>query len=1180
VADKSVLQEVIGWIGDFLEWTRDTLNDDQSRRAIIADLGGDPAAVPPAPTYPNGALASVKAYRDAADPDLEALFSAIGDARSVFDALRPFVSALAVSAGMAIDEAFRALIDLLATNYLRLRNPQVYFIVQVVSFAEESTSVYGDGKSFYGRFGRAMVKVFEFIFGPVDSWLQFDLGDETDARQLSDRSLLPIAGVLAFVKKLGADDVLYSWDLVPGVPGAEQPTVIDRALARMLTLKFARTATPSSPPATQTGSMTTSLAWVPRSQGGPALFTAFGGGYQADVVVKPPWSFIFELSAASAVSVMLGGPKKFQFRAPSGATDARVALGFEARPDPITGRSHEFKLTDGTTLQLGLIRIEGSLSARGAEIKTSIRNSAFAIAPGSFDGFLGRLLPPDGVRLPFDIAVGLGTERGAFLEGEVPFVGKVGTRAVPVPPPLPPLPYSDSNAPGLRVRIPIGKSLGPVTVHELLFNLLREGPPEARSHVAEVSASVSAKIGPVVARVDRIGIMLAVTVPDDPAKANLALFDLDFGVRPPDGVGIAVDAKGVVSGGGFLFHDRSQHLYAGVMQLSLKDPKLTLTAFGLLATRLPDGSKGYSLLVFITADEFKKPYPLGMGFALHGAGGMLAINRTFNEAAMREGLKNNTLAKLLFPKDPIRNAPEIIRSLATIFPPLSGNYLFGPLAKISWNKLVMMNLALIFEFGERWRLIILGRISALLPSAANDLVRLNMDALGLIDFEQGTVEIDAQLVDSRLAHKYVLTGAMAMRMRFTRGPGVGFALAVGGFNPRFAPPVGMPKLDRVTIVLASGDNPRLTCESYFAITSNTVQFGARAHLYARAYGFSVEGEVGYDVLVQLLPFHFVADFHASIQLKRGSRNLFKVSVAGELEGPRPLRVSAKASFEILWCDFTIRFDKTLISGARPPLPPAIDAFAELKRALADPNSWTAEVKAGFGHGVTLRQTAPGSALALDPLGNLTVRQSVAPLNSARDIEIFGGAPIAGARRFKVTSARLNDIDQDRRVVKDLFAPAQFFGMSEDEKLASPSFAEMDSGVMLGSDAIVFDESAAVPSPLEYEPIVIDDEAGGTPPPPPRYTLEAQRMLEQARFGAVASAALRKTGVARFRNEELTPAVTVRPLQLVVASTADLTKLAATPEVGESWIEAQSEITRLNRRGGAALWQLVPAYEAA
>ena len=185
--------------------------------------------------------------------------------------------------------------------------------------------------------------------------------------------------------------------------------------------------------------------------------------------------------------------------------------------------------------------------------------------------------------------------------------------------------------------------------------------------------------------------------------------------------------------------------------------------------------------------------------------------------------------------------------------------------------------------------------------------------MGVIDFDDGTAAIDAVLVDSRLAHKFPITGiGGAARRASAEAPG--FVLSVGGFNPRFAPPRVCRRSIASRSRSSSGNNPRLTCEAYFAITSNTVQFGARAQLYAAASGFSVEGEVGFDVLVQLLPLHFIADFQASVQLKRGSRNLFKVSVEGALEGPRPLRVSGKATFEILWCDFTMRFDKTLVKG--------------------------------------------------------------------------------------------------------------------------------------------------------------------------------------------------------------------------------------------------------------------------
>src|SRR4029077_12120743 len=133
---------------------------------------------------------------------------------------------------------------------------------------------------------------------------------------------------------------------------------------------------------------------------------------------------------------------------------------------------------------------------------------------------------------------------------------------------------------------------------------------------------------------------------------------------------------------------------------------------------------------------------------------------------------------------------------------------------------------------------------------------------------------------------------------------------------------------------------------YFAITSNTVQFGANASLYAAAYGFSIEGEIGFDVLIQLLSFHFLADFRASVQLKRGGSSLFKVSVEGELEGPLPLRASGKARFEILWCDFSVSFNATLVDGGVPNDIMLVDVLGLLVTALQDVKAWQAQLPTG------------------------------------------------------------------------------------------------------------------------------------------------------------------------------------------------------------------------------------------
>ena len=56
--------------------------------------------------------------------------------------------------------------------------------------------------------------------------------------------------------------------------------------------------------------------------------------------------------------------------------------------------------------------------------------------------------------------------------------------------------------------------------------------------------------------------------------------------------------------------------------------------------------------------------------------------------------------------------------------------------------------------------------------------------------------------------------------------------------------------------------------------------------------------------------------------------------------------------------------------------------------------------------MALRSLPPagaGAPIVLDPLGQMRVSQLVVPLNTARDIDLFGGAPVAGERRFTVTA---------------------------------------------------------------------------------------------------------------------------------------------------------------------------------
>ena len=537
----------------------------------------------------------------------------------------------------------------------------------------------------------------------------------------------------------------------------------------------------------------------------------------------------------------------------------------------------------------------------------------------------------------------------------------------------------------------------------------------------------------------------------------------------------------------------------------------------------------------------------------------------------------------MFPHDPIRNAPQIISNLNKVFPPAAGHHLFGPMVQIAWGTpaLITAEVGVVLELGARLRLLILAQIAAILPRRDNDLVRLQMDAIGILDFDQGTAALDATLYDSRLLKKFVLTGDMAMRLKWEGSPH--FALSVGGLHPAFQPPPNFPKLERIAINLSSGDNPRLRCESYFAITSNTVQFGARAELYAAAAGFSIHGDIGYDVLIQFDPFFFLAEFHAQLQLKRGSTNLFKVRVEGSLAGPRPLHLKGKATFEILWWDVSIRVDTTLVKGEKPPAPAPIDVLPRLKEALGHPGNWVTQLPLGQRPVVTLSPRPESAEILLDPLGTLQVKENVVPLNM--EISRFGQAAPAGDRHFTITTVNVGGDEQVIRHVRDFFAPAQFFEMTDDEKLSRPSFEPMDAGVTFVSDAIVFTTDTSdwlEAKSIEFETWILDkgtnvaESADEEDPQGVKlfYQLSPTLLGKQARFGAAGNSDLRRTGKAKYRTTIAKHSIAKEGWTIV--TTDDLTVQPVTGvEAGRpmSYSEAVQELQQLKQQAPAKAGRL-------
>ncbi|XXF74947.1 hypothetical protein P2318_17900 [Myxococcaceae bacterium GXIMD 01537] len=589
-----------------------------------------------------------------------------------------------------------------------------------------------------------------------------------------------------------------------------------------------------------------------------------------------------------------------------------------------------------------------------------------------------------------------------------------------------------------NLSVPVNKSILGAARLDNASMTLRRGAGGKGVEVTQLLGG-SLGFGPFQATFTDIGVRALLTL--EPERGHVGPLRMDVAFVPPKGIGLAVDA-GVVKGGGYLFLDPDKGEYAGVLELTLKET-IAVKAVGILNTVMPDGSKGYSLVLIVSA-EFT-PLQLGFGFTLNGVGGIIGAQRTLDVDVLRGGLKAGTLGSVLFPKEPSKNAARIIGDLKRVFPIQKDRYVFGPMAIIGWGTptLIKLEAGLLLELPEPVRLALVGILSCVLPDEEHAVVNLKVAFLGAIDFEKGRLSFDASLFDSRIL-TWALSGDMAVRLSWGEQPG--FLLSVGGFHPAFEPPpMQLPSLERITLNLLTGDNPRLTLKAYLAITSNTAQLGARAELYVKVVGkLRVEGHVGFDALFRFSPFSFSVDVSASLAVLYGNEALMSVYFGGLLEGPSPWHVQGRAEFKVLCIKHKVRIDKTFGERKSTTLPD-VAVQERLRQALADGRNWSATVNGAARRRVNLRavQLASGQLLA-DPFGQVGVTQKVVPLEVA--IDRFGSQkPLDAVKRWSVTLHDAAGTALATQATHEDFAPGQYFERDADSRLKGRSFERMKAG---------------------------------------------------------------------------------------------------------------------------------------
>ena len=1145
----SVLRSLAGEVVDFVVFVGELLggaSSGRAREAILRDLGAQPGAG--GLVLPEAPMASIKTYRDAVDTDLQADIEAAGDIALVIGAIIDQIESWGGTDWSGRTDSFiSSLFDLLGRTYVRQRWPKLFLVIESVAIASELTGSLGPGDHSLpdksggdyhgGRFFNSILTILSFLWNPGRT-----LDDLDDTRPGSsgstlntarDQSFLVVDGLIrgivaaiAVVDQTKDEfdenllyDVIVGWDAKGlDIDSEDRPAAADLLASRMVSLALRHDGDSA------TEELKVSWAYLPRRLGTPArshqLFLALGGALGIDQVLNPDrdprspeWRFRVGVKSDAGAALLIGGTDGIQ--ASPEASGLEASFGYVATPDS-SGVSYALPRSTGMRVELGGMSFVLTLSANGARVLAVFDSCALVVDGSSADSFIRKLLGGKPYRTMFGFSLGYDSALG-FIH-EVHRVSGADAKGATVP-------FNSAGPAGpsdLDLTLPLGGGgvlgISPLEVVLRLAYRSADAPATGWAVAAGGLVTFSVTWGPMYLRVDQLGLLAQIDTMKPSEQRNLRLVDAHVDAARPTGIALNIDA-GAISGGGAIHYDPASGDYYGAIVLRVAK-RVTLTCLGLVSTRDGQGNELTSFILIGTIEHLG----LTAGFiTLDGLGVLYAADRTLDVPAVRAALPSGKLKYLLFPADPIKTLPEMVAGLRTFFPPKEGTHIYGLLVKLTFGNaehpLLRADLALMLERDgttQTSRLLVLGRVSSVLPQEKAALLTLNLDVVGEFDLDTGFAALDAVLYDSKLFGRFSLTGAAAFR----RARGLGFALAIGGFNPRFTPPANFPAVPRVTVALTSGDNPKLIIEAYLAITPNTLQFGATASLYAAAFGFSIEGYIGFDVLVNFWPPHFIADFKAGVQLKRGSRSLFKVDVSGTLEGPLPLRVAGKASFGILWWDYTVSFDKTLIGGNDSLVSEALDVLFELVTRLNDPTSWRTELPPTAGQLAGVRTNPADGGLSLHPLGRLIVQQGLVPLNLDRDIDRVGAFVPARDRRFRITSGQVGDrVITDLDKVHDEFPDSQFFELTDAERLSAPGMRVREAGVSFGNDAYATDPAAGVSAPFAYTEIVVGD--NGVPvvqqqaqPAPREHVLAGLRVSASARALTRTGASVRFSGVER------------------------------------------------------------------
>ena len=183
---------------------------------------------------------------------------------------------------------------------------------------------------------------------------------------------------------------------------------------------------------------------------------------------------------------------------------------------------------------------------------------------------------------------------------------------------------------------------------------------------------------------------------------------------------------------------------------------------------------------------------------------------------------------------------------------------------------------------------------------------------------------------------------------------------------------------------------------------------------------------------------------------------------------------------------------------------------------------------------------------MDPLGGFTVRQKAVPVETTLAIARFGPARAAepaanrtgpiffkGATGSYGTNLALTKQD----VLKDFFAPAQFFELNDAKKLSAKSFDKYGSGYSFAIKPNNIEAGSIGTKPIQYTTKILG--SGGTVTDPQLHDLPPEHLAAKSATSAVAKGGFAQSGTRRYVDPAFTQPFVINDVGFTLANADNL-----------------------------------------